>query len=749
MRGNGLFLGLTALATGVATPGGTVPISVVQASGYRGTAGTITGTDPHQPGDTFNVTRKGYDGSYTMVGTVPTPTLKTNILEVFTVRHLARNMYPADGSEPIFGPDGTFNDYVYNTDTVASATNSSTLLAPKATVGWAIADRQMCGDSLVVSIVAFQRNCRNRQMIPIAVFSASDGVNTPVYGVTTTSEIIPFPGGVEPIAGVRCEGYTVTFDLSGLNNPSDITVNCQAYPWVGDSASVADSSSSANQYEFAPLVFRRDTTKKANPIFAYVSSTGTDAVVDSAGVSSGTTKISTTAATARAAPFQTVPSAENALKAASTLTNGFTDGCEVRLMDAITWNTNATIGTYSQTAALTITRDPLSASRAAAALTISTAVSTRHQYLRFTEMSLVRGANVLPIPVSAGAKWIMENMDFDNGGFASTIVSSNWNVYWIGVNITNSNTAMWSPGSTPHLLIRGCTILSGTVSRPEAGVCIGNNLSGASCLPSGSATRQATRAIVAFNKMMSVTASGSLPIWAHATSNAVVAQNLVEYIGSTPQSIIHPSADEPVTYSAPGMIYAQNTVVGAYSAGRINFLYDNTIGTARDQRLVKVFGCVFPQWSEKTDYFIAANLGATALETALHSGAHNLMYAVGVDYIHAMWPDAASVGHGYDTFARRWAQYGPYTYGRNSSVPNSDVAENSPGFKNPKHTTYTGGGAGAYSGGLGGGDYRPKRISEGDASDSPLLSKITDPIFRFDIAGTARASSNDTIGCYA
>lgn len=754
----GLGLGLTFVRSTGGTPAPSAVITAVAANGYTATSAAALST--YQPGTEVLVTRQGYDGSYTSPGGVPTPTLLASISETFKLRHQIRNAYPDDGSEPVFSTtDAALSDYFYSTDSATGCTNNSAEASPKPTCGWAITDRRVVGNSINLQLVAFHRNARSRQQVPCVLFSATDGTTT-VYSLVVASSVLTFPGGVHPISGVRSQGFETDLDITSLSDNADITVNAKVYPWIGGAASIADSSTGTNQYDFAPLIFRKNTAKAANPPLVYVASTGTDAVVDANGASGGNTKVSTTTATAKANAFATLKSALEALKAATNVTGGFTDGCEVRLVDATAMGaTNLTAGTYQQTACVTITRDPTVA-RADCALTIGTAIGTRHNWLRFADVKVVRGANVLPTNAAGTApKIIFENADLDNGGFNSAPFAATWNHYYTGVTVTNSGAGLWSGGSTNTALIRGCQITSGTLSRPQAGVCIGNAFSGSNMLPVASVTQQATRMIAAFNKFTSLTVTGSLALWttsgATLYSNSAIVGNLFEYIGSVAQSIIHASADG-ATFNLQNLIFTDNTIVGAMNAGRVNFLYDETIGTYRNHKLACVKRNVFSTWTTKTDYFIGLNGGADAAESVQHTGVHNIVYGVGIDNIHAEWPDANAEGTGTDNIARRWAHYGPYTYGENSSVPTGAFGFveylNDARFKDRKGVTYAPGGSpltGSYTAGAGGGDYRPTRTSEGDAADSPLLGKVTSPGLRFDLAGTARADTADTIGAYA
>lgn len=737
-------------------------ISAVAANGF--TATSVAALSTYQPGTSVPATRKGYDGSYTSPGGVPTPTLLTNIAETFTLRHQIRNAYPDDGSEPAFSTSqAALSSYAYSTDSFTGCTNSSGETSPKATCGWATTDRRVVGNSVNVQLVAFHRNARSREQTACVVLSATDGTAT-VYALLTASSVLTFPGGVQPFSGLRATGYETDLNITSLSDNADITVNAKVFPWIGDSGSIADSSTGTNQYDFAPLVFRKNTAKAANPPLVYIASTGSDATVDANGASGGNTKVSTTAATAKANAFLTLKSAVEALKAATNVTGGFTDGCEVRLVDARDiGTTNITTGTYQQTAALTITRDPASANRAAAPLTIPTsgAIAFRHSWVRFADIKLIRGANVQPTFAGSVStnKVIFENVDFDNGSFNSTPFASSINHYYTGVTVTNCAASFWNAGGTPTLLVRGCSMASGTASNPEAAVCIGNSFTGSAQLPKAASSRQASRAIIAFNKFLSMSGSGAFPHWATFAgtyANQAVVQNLYEWIGASSASVAHPSADGE-TNNQQNLIFTDNTFAGAFIYGRTNILYDETSGTYRNHKLACIKRNCFVQWSTKGDYFIGANGGANAAESIQHTGNHNVIYAVDVEDIFAAWPDANTEGYGYDSLPRRWAHYGPYLYPGNSSVPTGSPgfieSLNNPGFKTNAATTYTPNGVtpatGTPSAGAGGGDYRPRRTSEGDASNSALLGRVTNPGLRYDLAGTARASTADTIGAYA
>lgn len=740
----------------IAGGGGAAPvISAVAADGI--TATSVNLLVAREPDISVNVTRKGYDGTYTVIGGVPTPTLKTNIVDEFKLRHQVRNVYPDNPvSTPTWATNtAVLNDWTYTSDS-GSFTGGSTETSPKPTCGWLTTDREIVGDTLKLQIVVFHRDARNRQQCAIAVFRVTDGTTT-VYATATTTQILSFPGGVHPNAGVRAQGFEVDIDISSLANPSDITANAKVYPWIGDAAtnSVADSASSANLYEFSPLTFRRNTAKYASPPLAYWSSTGVDATVDANGASGGNTKVSTNAATAAANPFLTLKSAYEALKAATNVTGGFTDGCEIRVMNAVSLPaTTVLVGTYQQTACCTITRDP-NTTRALAEITMSGAASFRSGWLKLKDCTFKRTANVTLSTGGVGTapKVIFENITYDNGGFSSSPVGGSNSLYWVGVSVLNCASSVWSAGGVGNHLIRGCTVVNGTFSRPEAGVVVENSFSSTGVtMASGGVARQATRSIVAFNRFS--IGNGPAVVNDFNSPHQVFASNLVEYTSAVTSSVSF-SADG-ATYSAVGLIFVNNTFAGAFQCGRCNFLYDETVGTYRDHKLIRVAGNVFVQWTTKTDYFLGENAGAAAAEVALHTKGQNVLYGVGIDENHCQWPDANVVGYGTDSVPRLWGNYAPYTLGRNSSRPNGADGfveyHNTARFKAPTATTYTPGGTpntGTHFAGAAGGDYRPMRLSQGDAFDSPLLGKIANPRFRYDLAGTERAAVNDTIGCYA
>lgn len=722
-------------------------LALVAADGFTVTAATaFTG---YEPNVSAQITRQGYDGSYTMVGGVPTPTLRTDITDTVKIRHAKRNVYPDDNSEPVFSTTiGTLATYFYTTDSAPGCTNNSAVLSPKPTAGWAWYDRRVVGNTLNVQLVAYHRNVLAGipQPVACAVIRATDGTNT-TYQIVNVTSVLTTPGG-HPFADVRIEGLECNIDLSGLNDNAEITLNGRVFPFVGDSRSVLDSADQANLYEFAPQKYWRSTTLAASPPLAYVSNTGTDAAVDANGQAAGITKVSTNPATARANPFATVTAALHALKAATAVTGGFTDGCEVRLMDAVTWNTNVTAGTYTRSAGVIITRDPSTANRAAAPLTVSSIVNTRQGVVIFRDIKLVRSANVQPTLSGVGLCWIFDGVDYNAGGFASAWSGSTAaTLYHCSVAVSNSVNQVFAPGGACHALVRGCSIVSGTASSAEAGVVIGNKCA----MPTAHATRQLTRSIVVDNIITVPVAAGSMAIWAGnlTWNNPVLVGNVFECLSSTTGgSAPHPSSDGG-TGSMVNFIAYGNTFAGDWLALRQNWLYDETVGTPRGHVLHLNEANVFVCLTTKTQYFLGMNGGADATEIATHTLNDNIVYGVDYNYLFCQWWDAGDVGlpsaMGYATLAQRWAHYSSYTYGDNSMVPTSRVRLD-PKFKANAAVAWNGS---AYVAGAGGGDYRPQRMSQGDANDSPLIGKVVRPRRRFDLRGVARASVNDTIGAYA
>lgn len=314
---------------------------------------------------TLSVSDPGYDTS----GNVTTVTRT-----ITGVAHL-RRQYP-NGNSKMISTDGTnltlyitLDDWIYSGTTIVSASIGSTFYPScvassaasklnlsataytKPLFGWINPQQESSGSTFAVESVAFHRHATAGQQVACIKYSANDGTTT---SPVTTSSAPALSSRITQ--GNIPEVWKATVDMSSLAQATMCTVNAQVYPWIGDSAAVLNLSSDGVAWPTAlPITKLRvfnDRTGGYGGAFAYVQNSA----------SGGT--VSTTAATARAAPFPTIEAALNAIQTFNNANKGHNDfgGGTVRIMDSGSATTITINGAPSNAYGVTwcnIEKDPL------------------------------------------------------------------------------------------------------------------------------------------------------------------------------------------------------------------------------------------------------------------------------------------------------------------------------------------------------------------------------------------------------
>jgi hypothetical protein len=235
----------------------------------------------------------------------------TSHLETLVLTKRVRQPYPAQAS--LDASRVALSDYVYATDTIiGGATNAAVEVSPKPIAKWALPGHRVVGNGLRLELVAAHRNARSRSQIACVEFRATDGTVT-VTQIVSVPSVLGHAGDLNAVVGYACD-----LDITALSE-GPITASARVFPWIGDTASVLNSADQVAVREFRPQVFLKNVALATNPIFIYVNATTGN---DASGV------VSTTAATAEAAPCATAAGAINRAVAV----NGSLDGVESRFM---------------------------------------------------------------------------------------------------------------------------------------------------------------------------------------------------------------------------------------------------------------------------------------------------------------------------------------------------------------------------------------------------------------------------------
>lgn len=646
--------------------------------------------------------RQGYDQTAAAV----------TIAETLFTGKRVRQAHPNAASLKVDG-SVALTDYALSTDSFAGVTNNSAEISPKPCALHLTQDRLLVGNTISGEVMAFHYYARSRRQVACMRARATDGTNTTAWVVVSGTNISSYAEDANPI-----EVYAWSIDITALNTGL-ITVQFEVMPWIGASASVLASADQSARREFSHRYFLKNVSRAASPPLAYVSSTGNN-----------TTGVwSTNAATAAATPFLTVGGALQALDdgvRGTPATGGVADGCRIRIVNTVDAGTTTT-SRPQNIAGVIVERAPGTA-RASAIVTHG------------ADMRCRLGVGTLTAPLTEGCI-IFNDMSFNRTGAftflgeaATQLDVRVHNVAWTSSSAatarSNSHLSLYgvtfpnlvpSIGNTTGLdmrLVRGCT---GDLN--NAGRELFNEIGNIFTRASSSTVKDPTKPMIRYNNLFRnpnaastcVTFAGSV---AGQNLGAIVdLQNFIECTHTTTSTasvaISADSANGNITHA----IIGYNGETGRGSIGRRNMAYDETVGTARNHKFIRMVGNIFSQLNVKGDEFLGdgSRLGHLALD------------------------------HGVGCIGN-WTQYAPASVtteaqsypGRNASIGTSTTVRNAPGFTNYQGTTDAGGA------GAGNGNYVLT-----PSAPARTACVVPDPILAFDLAGNPRAVTNDAPGPYA
>lgn len=677
-------------------------ISSVNSTGWTGewASGTPPTFAPDTSPMTASVTRSGYTAT---AGSGDTTSATTyNEARTFT----ARLRQPAPNDSTLTATTVVLDDYVYSTDVIAGVTNNSTTSSPKPVAQHAYAPRRNIDSAVNQLPVAVITD--HRDGVAAVVFSVTDGTTTLTR--TVVAPVVANRTGDQ----FSVEEYQHTFDVSTLA-VGRLTHSAKVYPRIGGSTAVFNSSDQTIETR----TFCDQYVARGPRYFVYVDAAGND--------TTGT--VSTTAATAEAAPCLTIAGA--IARARVLMPGNLVGGLEIRL-NAGTWtNGGVAFNTYqnANSAEVVITRNP-NVPRASVIFTYATAPVWRLSYIRMQDITITRTAAVF---MAVGAQLTLRDVDFDLGGF-STNIDSNAVYMEGGVSFTNVGaTSLLTTGKT----FMGRGIVAGSFGGTTISV---DNYSLVGCkLPNAEAkTVSASESnIVISGSVVGTNASGgsggiNVASIAAATASGILLRNVViEFYGgsATPGTGMRVSADGTGS-NTEHVIIRGVTMVGQEAAGRANIGYDESSGTTRrTHNLWRSEGNNFSQINNKSDRFVQTQGNADAPNRI---GAWPVMYGVGFRANIGRYPDAGSPTVGSASFRQDYP-------GLAAKIATDSASPINTGFTNYQGTTWTIGGG--YVAGAGGGTYS---VSAGSTAKGMLTNSRN----KFDIAGTTRASP-DTAGAYA
>lgn len=599
---------------GGTAPAPSLPFTLVNADGwsveYTSTPGSLN------PLDTVTVTQAGFDDTGAAA----------SVTETLTATQRVRLAFPDQAS--LAPTRVALSGELLAGTSIPGVTNGSDLVSPTPIVNWTMISRHLVGNTLRVGVTGNHWAARNGRPFRTVVFTATDGTTTVSATVTSMSVSTTCAGDQHAVLA-----YETNLDISSLANPADVTVNAKVYPWIGTSASVADSSTGSGHREFSPRVFRRDTAKFANPNVVYVAAGGVDA----------TGYVGTDATAAAASPCLTLTGAINRARAVLGATAGSLDNLEVRLTEG-TWSLSANPTANTTNFLVTITRAP-GAAQANTILQFGGGNFTPGiTYLRYKGLNIQRTGIYYSYAGNVGF-CVYEDNVWSSISATGALSSSTTLHFWYG-NVFNAGIGqMLSAASPSHAMIRG---VNSTVSTGNFhGFLVLGSKFRAGVYAAGSYSEN--NSIMQFNSFRGVSSGNAVIELQNPIVGLTFSQNLIEGgHTSTSTPAVRPSSDNNIN-SLTHVLFDNNTVAfGHFQVGRMNVFYDETVGTYRTHKFCRIRNTVAGSIYNKGDIFVGtnANRGPSPADAPLHTGNFAQLYAVGWKNVITLFaqPGTSTVG---------------------------------------------------------------------------------------------------------
>lgn len=608
-----------------------------------------------------------------------------------------------------------------NARSAFTVTNNSTASYPKAICNWSMVGAQLLqGSTARLRVVGGSKHYKNGRPLDCVVFTLTDGTNT----VTDTQTVCRIDKSFgDPIPVVE---YYSDMSLSTLNQGASLTANFKAYPIIGDSGSIRDSSAGTAWPTalFGPLPFICDKGATYGQTVAVVDpSTGND----STGVAADIANLST----ANASPFLSLAKAAVAITTYNTANRSRGD-CGAGIVYLKAGNhawlgaANTGIGTTPATW-ITFTPYP-GVTRAQAVIASSLTTGTLSGRVKLDNVTItVATSNTF---TNIAAFWL-NNCDLNTTG---TLWNTTNGYQWmtLGKVTASSGQGLRHNSSTgsPFAMVRGVDLPS--FNKTINGyMVIGNNKYGR-ITPSSilvSTSLASTNApvpdangncIIAFNKFMGLETPTvmfecgvNLP-----TSDILFMQNLFETCGTQANGLADFGASDGTTTNTPhnNIVIAHSTMVGNRC-----FIGYNDVGTLLKEKL---------DWARCGNYWDRPATKDDTHPTGNSARVGNWEVTSGTDAQGEYHCENMISG------ASFYFEY-PGVHSWQPSAGNTGTAAEAK-FVNRLSATEI---ATVLTAGAGDGDYHL-------LVDSPLNGMLADSMLPYDLDGNPR-SVNDSAGCYA
>lgn len=718
-----------------ATTGATAKVVIGQASGPRLMVKGVTGSP-----DNSNIWQGG-TSSATFTPSATPATYNTGPHEWYdgTNTHirvaLSDYVYTKDNTGG--GNSGTATTFSIGAGLYTSAgtpnnaatgtiTNSSTGAYRKIVANWSWPHgyNLITSNTLTLRCVAFGRHANSGRPVRCVRFSATDGSTTVFSSYLTAPVIDRTIADQTPVIE-----YVGTIDVSTLTQGANITCNFVAYPWVGDSNSILDTSAgtAAPSPKYGPIVMVNDRTGAYGQTYAVVDSVSGS---DPAGVTVGDDAGKWVGDLGSFNPAQVVLTAYATIGRAARAIRNYNNANHSRdrvdagiiYMKAGNYNSiGATIsGGYGSTPNAYITCTPFTgvarSSVVINGVSGNTDISDRICYrnVKITSATISTWVNV-------GSLWF-DQCEFDSATDGIIHATTDSLLYVTHCKVTQLRQGIRGSSTAPVLpgIVRGCD-LTGFARSILCYCVIGNKKTGSSVMSNSLLLTDIANAlyattdggIIAFNEFYGIqiaaSESFSLGVAVPMTHGYAFVQNMFEaannIVASGGANLIFVASSEGSTANTPidNVIHWHNALIG----GRCGHDYCSHASTVKQREFHSVVGLVIDSWGMKTDNFVGA-------ENGNNTGNWGCDYGVG-------WSgnaDLQTTGTGTNSFPNE--VYGLNAFEASSNTPSYPQFVNRAAFDGTNN-------------GAGDGNYRYQ-------SNSPLFNMVSMvQVLPWDIEGRPRS----------
>lgn len=604
-----------------------------------------------------------------------------------------------------------------------SVTNSSAVAYPKVIANWAWPGWQLLGATTDLRVVAFNRHAQSGRPVRAVKFTLIGGGVTN-SAVSIRPEIVRTHRDAVPV-----QEYVGRVSTTDFTNETIVTTHFAAYPWIGDAASVVDTSDAVYSNP-TPMYARQTNVVDRLGTYGYAVAVVATNGNDSTGAA--TTRAAFSTNTPPAA-FRTINKAAKAIQGTNNTLYGRNQSEGIIYVQAgdYAWAGSANSVTGTGYTWLEIMPYPGIASRL---WNLTNAVADKH--VGAATRTKVVGASVTsPVLVTFD---VTDNLWLDDCAINSTAGAlfyqvNDWRITRSTIQSMSQGIRPYSTENMPPVLIRG-NVISNTSAINLVYTVIGNysmsaNSSGATWVDwFASQGPPMSVPIFAFNHLARGTNNNAaaLKVGQGRTNvvGAAIVCNLFEQAGTATQPAFQVASDDSTatTQTADNVILWHNTATGQ----RVNVAYCDTLAATPSRALWSMRGNLFEDGNIKTDTFST---------NGLRIGNWPAVWGVGSSG--NAWSENFSAGAA-GSFVPEFVGINSYLPALVQGTPVASGTNAVTWIRFVDRQSYVGTGASAATGF---GTYRLH-------SDSPISHRESDWCLPFDLSGNSRGAG-DPPGAYS